>query len=159
MIDSVLRLTWDFWNSKNARLLLGTGLIIKWFMLVYSELLILLKQGLTATGVKKDHIFIGDVNTQYKSGNTTVNLKVDTYSNVSIYYFTILPFVFAVLNFIFLCWILFVNEANIHLVIRAIAKGPKHYDFSVLMSFVLICYTGLHKSDCWWSFTWHQNSS
>ena len=72
-------------------------------MLVYSELLILLKQGLTATGVKKDHIFIGDVNTQYKSGNTTVNLKVDTYSNVSIYYFTILPFVFAVLNFIFLC--------------------------------------------------------
>ncbi|CAO2822999.1 unnamed protein product [Amaranthus hypochondriacus] len=39
--------------------------------------------GLTATGVKKNQIFIGDVNTQYKSGNTTVDLKVDTYSNVS----------------------------------------------------------------------------
>lgn len=39
--------------------------------------------GLTATGVKKDQIFIGDVSTQYRSGNTTVDVKVDTYSNVS----------------------------------------------------------------------------
>ncbi|KZV14833.1 mitochondrial outer membrane protein porin 4-like, partial [Dorcoceras hygrometricum] len=38
--------------------------------------------GITATGVKKDQIFIGDVSTQYRSGRTTVDLKVDTYSNV-----------------------------------------------------------------------------
>ncbi|KAJ8439572.1 hypothetical protein Cgig2_024159 [Carnegiea gigantea] len=39
--------------------------------------------GLTATGIKKDHIFIGDISTQYRSGNTTVDVKVDTHSNVS----------------------------------------------------------------------------
>lgn len=39
--------------------------------------------GLTATGVKKDQIFIGDISTQYRSGNTVVDVKVDTYSNVS----------------------------------------------------------------------------
>lgn len=39
--------------------------------------------GLTATGVKKDQIFIGDISTQYKSGNVTVDVKVDTYSNVA----------------------------------------------------------------------------
>lgn len=39
--------------------------------------------GLTATGVKKDQIFIGDMCTQYRSGNTTVDVKVDTFSNVS----------------------------------------------------------------------------
>ncbi|KAK7329803.1 hypothetical protein VNO77_23983 [Canavalia gladiata] len=39
--------------------------------------------GLIATGLKKDQIFIGDINTLYKSGNTTVDVKVDTYSNVS----------------------------------------------------------------------------
>ncbi|KAK6151462.1 hypothetical protein DH2020_014097 [Rehmannia glutinosa] len=39
--------------------------------------------GLTATGVKKDQIFVGDISTQYRSGKTTVDVKVDTYSNVS----------------------------------------------------------------------------
>ncbi|GAY37135.1 hypothetical protein CUMW_026730 [Citrus unshiu] len=39
--------------------------------------------GLSATGLKKDEIFIGDINSVYKSGNTTVDVKVDTYSNVS----------------------------------------------------------------------------
>lgn len=39
-------------------------------------------QGLVATGLKKDQIFIGDINTLYKSGNVTVDVKVDTYSNV-----------------------------------------------------------------------------
>ncbi|KAH7662876.1 Eukaryotic porin/Tom40 protein [Dioscorea alata] len=39
--------------------------------------------GLTATGVKMDEVFIGDINTQYKSGKTTVDVKVDTNSNVS----------------------------------------------------------------------------
>lgn len=39
--------------------------------------------GLTATGVKRGDIFIGDISTQYKGGNTTVDVKVDTYSNVS----------------------------------------------------------------------------
>ncbi|XP_059637283.1 mitochondrial outer membrane protein porin 4 [Cornus florida] len=39
--------------------------------------------GLTATGLKRDQIFVGDISTQYKSGNATVDLKVDTYSNVS----------------------------------------------------------------------------
>ncbi|KAL9242274.1 hypothetical protein vseg_016292 [Gypsophila vaccaria] len=38
--------------------------------------------GLMATGVKKDQVFIGDVSTQYRSGNTTVDLKVNTYSNI-----------------------------------------------------------------------------
>lgn len=39
--------------------------------------------GLTATGLKRDQIFVGDINTLYKSGKTTVDVKVDTYSNVS----------------------------------------------------------------------------
>ncbi|KAI3446649.1 hypothetical protein Pfo_029560 [Paulownia fortunei] len=39
--------------------------------------------GLTGTGVKKDQIFVGDISTQYRSGKTTVDVKVDTYSNVS----------------------------------------------------------------------------
>lgn len=39
--------------------------------------------GLTATGLKRDQFFFGDINTLYKSGNTTVDVKVDTYSNVS----------------------------------------------------------------------------
>ncbi|KAL6292643.1 hypothetical protein ACE6H2_000785 [Prunus campanulata] len=39
--------------------------------------------GLTANGLKRDQIFVGDINTLYKSGNTTVDVKVDTYSNVS----------------------------------------------------------------------------
>lgn len=39
--------------------------------------------GLTATGVKLDDLFIGDISTQYKSGKTTVDVKVDTNSNVS----------------------------------------------------------------------------
>lgn len=39
--------------------------------------------GLTATGVKKDQIFIGDISTQYRSGNITVDVKVDTYSYVA----------------------------------------------------------------------------
>ncbi|KAJ4844256.1 hypothetical protein Tsubulata_031440 [Turnera subulata] len=38
---------------------------------------------LTATGVNKDQVFVGDINTVYKSGRTTVDVKVDTYSNVS----------------------------------------------------------------------------
>lgn len=39
--------------------------------------------GLIATGSKRDQIFIGDLSTIYKSGNTTVDVKVDTYSNVT----------------------------------------------------------------------------
>ncbi|XP_015873312.3 mitochondrial outer membrane protein porin 4 [Ziziphus jujuba] len=39
--------------------------------------------GLTATGLKKDEIFLGDVNTVYKNEKVTVDVKVDTYSNVS----------------------------------------------------------------------------
>lgn len=39
--------------------------------------------GLTATGLKMDQIFFGDINTVYKSGNTIVDMKVDSYSNVS----------------------------------------------------------------------------
>ncbi|KAL7093149.1 hypothetical protein ACP275_11G025000 [Erythranthe tilingii] len=38
---------------------------------------------LTATGIKKDQIFVGDLSTQYRSGKTTVDVKVDTYSKVS----------------------------------------------------------------------------
>lgn len=39
--------------------------------------------GITATGLKKDKIFVGDISTQYRCGRTTVDVKVDTYSNVS----------------------------------------------------------------------------
>ncbi|XP_057767276.1 mitochondrial outer membrane protein porin 4 [Salvia miltiorrhiza] len=39
--------------------------------------------GFTATGVKKGQIFVGDISTQYRSGKTIVDVKVDTYSNVS----------------------------------------------------------------------------
>ncbi|MCD7448780.1 hypothetical protein HAX54_045994 [Datura stramonium] len=38
--------------------------------------------GITATGVKKDQIFVGDISTQYNLGSTVVDIKVDTYSNV-----------------------------------------------------------------------------
>lgn len=40
-------------------------------------------QGLTATGVKVNEVFIGDISTQYKSGKTVVDVKVDSNSNVS----------------------------------------------------------------------------
>lgn len=56
-------------------------------------------QGLLATGLKKDEIFIGDINSVYKSGNTTVDVKVDTYSNVSED--------FAILNWVWLRMLLF----------------------------------------------------
>ncbi|KAK9931768.1 hypothetical protein M0R45_019032 [Rubus argutus] len=36
-----------------------------------------------ANGLKKDQIFVGDINSLYKSGNVTVDVKVDTYSNVT----------------------------------------------------------------------------
>lgn len=39
--------------------------------------------GITATGVKLDELFLGDIGTQYKSGRTTVDVKVNTNSNVS----------------------------------------------------------------------------
>ncbi|KAK4431954.1 Mitochondrial outer membrane protein porin 6 [Sesamum alatum] len=39
--------------------------------------------GLTATGIKKDQIFVGDISTQYRSGKAIVDVKVDTYSNIS----------------------------------------------------------------------------
>uniref|UniRef100_A0A251UMZ4 Uncharacterized protein n=1 Tax=Helianthus annuus TaxID=4232 RepID=A0A251UMZ4_HELAN len=38
--------------------------------------------GLVATGLTKGQIFLGDVSSQYKSGRTVVDVKVDTYSNV-----------------------------------------------------------------------------
>ncbi|XP_057968596.1 mitochondrial outer membrane protein porin 4 isoform X2 [Malania oleifera] len=40
--------------------------------------------GLTITGLKKDQIFVGDMSALYKSGNTAVDVKVDTYSNVAV---------------------------------------------------------------------------
>ncbi|XP_020587649.1 mitochondrial outer membrane protein porin 6 [Phalaenopsis equestris] len=39
--------------------------------------------GITATGVKVDEVFVGDISTNYKNGKTTVDVKVDTNSNVS----------------------------------------------------------------------------
>ncbi|KAI4344401.1 hypothetical protein L6164_011633 [Bauhinia variegata] len=39
--------------------------------------------GLIATGLKKGEIFVGDVSTNYKSGRTVVDVKVDTNCNVS----------------------------------------------------------------------------
>ncbi|KAL5209622.1 hypothetical protein ABZP36_005245 [Zizania latifolia] len=39
--------------------------------------------GLTATGVKIDELFIGDIQTQHKSGKTTVDVKIDSDSKVS----------------------------------------------------------------------------
>ncbi|GAB4853577.1 hypothetical protein Ancab_017768 [Ancistrocladus abbreviatus] len=38
--------------------------------------------GVTATGWKRDQIFVGDICTQYRNGNTTVDLKIDTDSNL-----------------------------------------------------------------------------
>ncbi|XP_020246496.1 mitochondrial outer membrane protein porin 6 [Asparagus officinalis] len=38
---------------------------------------------ITATGMKLNELFLGDVGTQYKSGRTTVDVKVNTNSNVS----------------------------------------------------------------------------
>ena len=35
-----------------------------------------------ATGSKINEFFVGDISTEYKSGNTTVNVKVNTSSNV-----------------------------------------------------------------------------
>ncbi|XP_042059422.1 mitochondrial outer membrane protein porin 4-like [Salvia splendens] len=41
------------------------------------------QEGFTATGIKKGQIFVGDISTQYSSGKTIVDVKVDTYSSVS----------------------------------------------------------------------------
>ncbi|KAK2646327.1 hypothetical protein Ddye_021522 [Dipteronia dyeriana] len=57
--------------------------------------------GLTATGFKKDQIFSGDINSVYKGENTIVDVKVDTYSNVStkVTLIDILPSTKAALSF------------------------------------------------------------
>ncbi|XP_042461267.1 mitochondrial outer membrane protein porin 6-like [Zingiber officinale] len=39
--------------------------------------------GLTATGIKVNEQFLGDISTQYRSGKTLVDVKVDTNSNIS----------------------------------------------------------------------------
>ncbi|KAF6167589.1 hypothetical protein GIB67_031172 [Kingdonia uniflora] len=39
--------------------------------------------GIIATCVKRDRLFVRNISTQYKSGSTTVDLKVDIHSNVS----------------------------------------------------------------------------
>ncbi|KAF8400326.1 hypothetical protein HHK36_013623 [Tetracentron sinense] len=39
--------------------------------------------GITATGLKRDEFFVGDISTQYKSGSATVDVKVDSSSIVS----------------------------------------------------------------------------
>ncbi|GMH13839.1 hypothetical protein Nepgr_015680 [Nepenthes gracilis] len=41
-----------------------------------------INKGLTATGLKRDQVFVGDISTQYQTEKTTVDEKVDTYSNV-----------------------------------------------------------------------------
>ncbi|XP_077215410.1 voltage dependent anion channel 4 [Tasmannia lanceolata] len=67
--------------GKNAKDLLTKGYFFdhKFTMMMLSSTGL----GVTTTGVKRDQLFIGDINTQYKSGNTTVNVKVDTSSNIS----------------------------------------------------------------------------
>lgn len=57
--------------------------------------------GLTATGMKKGQIFLGDISAQYKSGRTIVDVKVDTYSNVStkVTVHEVMPCTKAVLSF------------------------------------------------------------
>ncbi|KVI00157.1 mitochondrial outer membrane protein porin 4 [Cynara cardunculus var. scolymus] len=57
--------------------------------------------GLTATGLKKGQIFLGDISAQYKSGRTIVDVKVDTYSNVStkVTVHEVMPCMKAVLSF------------------------------------------------------------
>ncbi|XP_071698080.1 mitochondrial outer membrane protein porin 4-like isoform X2 [Rutidosis leptorrhynchoides] len=54
-----------------------------------------------ATGLKKDQIFLGDICAQYKSGRTIVDVKVDTYSNVStkVTVNDVMPCAIAVLSF------------------------------------------------------------
>ncbi|XP_068652489.1 mitochondrial outer membrane protein porin 4-like [Aristolochia californica] len=61
----LLNKDYNFDHKFNLTLLSGTGL------------------GLVTTAVQKDQLFVGDVNTQYKTGNTTVDVKVDSSSNVS----------------------------------------------------------------------------
>ncbi|KAF6157880.1 hypothetical protein GIB67_015196 [Kingdonia uniflora] len=39
--------------------------------------------GIIATGVKRDQLYVSNISTQYKSGSTTMDLKVDIHSNVS----------------------------------------------------------------------------
>ncbi|KAJ6923501.1 mitochondrial outer membrane protein porin 4 [Populus alba x Populus x berolinensis] len=51
--------------------------------LLYNGNILRFEEGFTATGLKKDEVFVGDINTLYKSKNTVVDVKVDTYSNVS----------------------------------------------------------------------------
>lgn len=43
---------------------------------------VLLSQGLTATGLKRDHVFFGDISAVHKCGNISVDLKIDSNSNV-----------------------------------------------------------------------------
>lgn len=43
---------------------------------------ILLFQGLTANGLKLDHVFFGDISAQHKCGNISVDVKIDSNSNV-----------------------------------------------------------------------------
>ncbi|KAF6162577.1 hypothetical protein GIB67_003123 [Kingdonia uniflora] len=40
--------------------------------------------GLISTGVKRDRVFAGNISTQYKSGSTIMDVKLDIHSNDSI---------------------------------------------------------------------------
>lgn len=46
----------------------------------------LIVQAISSTGIKKGEAFLADINTQLKNKNLTTDVKVDTNSNVSIYF-------------------------------------------------------------------------
>lgn len=48
--------------------------------------MLIIIQAITSTGIKKGDAFLADVNSQLKNKNLTTDVKVDTNSNVSIYF-------------------------------------------------------------------------
>ncbi|CAK7337597.1 unnamed protein product [Dovyalis caffra] len=74
-----------YWQKSQRTKLIEKDLLTKDYNYDHKLTLSVLSStgmGLTATGLKKDEIFVGDINTLYKSSNTVVDVKVDTYSNV-----------------------------------------------------------------------------
>ncbi|KAG6739746.1 hypothetical protein POTOM_057361 [Populus tomentosa] len=74
---------YNYDHKFTLSILSSTGMISHPNALVYGFTYSLVKAGFTATGLKKDEIFIGDISTLYRSKNTVVDVKVDTYSIVS----------------------------------------------------------------------------
>nr|CAD1827568.1 unnamed protein product [Ananas comosus var. bracteatus] len=86
MVCSALQCSKNFLVIKIAALFLLADLLYKDYYFDHKFSLTTSSDsglGLAASGLKIDQLFIGDISTQYKSGRTVVDVKIDSNSNVA----------------------------------------------------------------------------